>query len=55
LPLSGKSNRSLSCQAASSSLDSRDLWPAFLRSAYLVKAFREGRIPAHAVDQQSRS
>jgi hypothetical protein len=41
--------RALSCQIATQSADTRDQWSAFLRRAYLLKAFREGRVPAHAV------
>jgi Zn-dependent protease len=41
--------RELSCQIATQSTDTRDQWSAFLRRVYVLKAFREGRVPAHAI------
>jgi Zn-dependent protease len=41
--------RALSCQIATQSADTRDQWSAFLRRAYALKAFREGRVPVQAI------
>lgn len=42
--------RSMSCELAKSSANLREEWSSFLRRAYLLKAFREGRLPPYALD-----
>ena len=43
--------RSMSCGLAKSSVYLREEWSRFLRRAYLLKAFREGRLPPNALDR----
>src|SRR5262245_23308604 len=43
--------RSMSCELAKSSAYLREEWSSFLRRAYLLKAFREGRLPPYALDR----
>jgi hypothetical protein len=38
-----------SCKRATLSAATRHEWSTFLRRAFLLKAFREGRVPAHAI------
>jgi Zn-dependent protease len=42
--------QSISCELANSSAYLHQEWSSFLRRAYLLGAFQEGRLPAHALD-----
>jgi hypothetical protein len=43
--------RSISCTLAKSSAYLREEWSRFLRRAYQLKAFQEGRLPPYALDR----
>ena len=43
--------RSASCERAAAFTDMRHEWSTFLRRAFLLKAFQEGRVPAHALER----
>ena len=43
--------RSMSCELAKSSAYLHEEWSSFLRRAYLLKTFREGRLPPYALDR----
>ena len=44
--------RTLACERASVSAYLRYQWSIFLRRAYLLKAFQEGRLPSYALDRR---
>jgi hypothetical protein len=43
------SARAASCERAAAFTDARHEWSTFLRRAFLLKAFQEGRVPPHAL------
>jgi hypothetical protein len=49
----GARARTVDCERATASAGMRHEWSNFLRRAYLLKAFQEGRLPANAHERPS--